>query len=130
MRNVYTISIRVNPGCPAILLYLLFPACLVSSYFSSFFVLVSHVLFQKSVHYCKSVCITCTFIKVNIFPLSPNLGHNMISFYKIYTLNQSGAVHNEVNVHRHGKLYLIDFMSRKCRILTDICNLYHLCYDQ
>ena len=56
------------------------------------------------------MCITCTIVKVNIFPWSPNLGHTMISFYKMYTSNKIGAVHNEVNCH--GKIYVIDFMCR------------------
>ena len=50
----------------------------------------------------------------------------MISFYKIYTLYQVGAVHNEVNwgnIHRHGNIYVIDFMSRMYIILADICNI-------
>ena len=75
----------------------------------------------------------CTIIKVNIFQWSPNLGHNIISFYKIYTLNQICAVYNEVNggnVHRYDKIYAINFMSRKYSMLANICSIYHICYGQ
>ena len=42
----------------------------------------------NAVNYWYGVCITCTIIKVNILhDISPNLGHNIISLYKIYTLS-------------------------------------------
>ena len=47
-------------------------------------------------------------------------------------INKNWCSSQEVNwgnVHRHGKIYVIDFMSRMYSMLTGICNIYHLCYD-
>ena len=52
----------VYAGCPAILLFWSHPI------FPTFFVLVRCVLFQNSMNYGESVCITCTIVKFNIFP--------------------------------------------------------------
>ena len=51
----------------------------------------------------------------------------------LMTRYDDDAVHNEVNwgsIHRHDKIYVIDFMGRKYGMLADICNIDHLCYGQ
>ena len=61
---------------------LLFPNFWVSYYF--FFKFLNFSFTTRSF---KIPCITLTIIKINILHnISPNLGHNIISFYKMYTL--------------------------------------------
>ena len=59
------------------------------------------------------MCITCTIMKVNIFPIS-QFGVYYLILSNLHSLNQIGD--------------LIDFMIRRYRMLVDICNLYHLFY--
>ena len=55
--------------------------------------------------------------------LSPYGAQYDIILYNLHSLNQIGAVHNEREVHRHGKIYVIDFMSIMHSMLADICNM-------
>ena len=71
-------SIIYISGCSALLLFWSHPIFLTFSF---------------HMPHSFKMCITFIIIKVNIFPLSPNLGHNITSFYRMYT--QIGAVHNE-----------------------------------
>ena len=91
---------------------------LVSSYFSLLF------LFSYA---------TRSILKVNILHnISPNLGRNMIQLKKIYTKSNwcSSQWSKLWGTFAEMEKYTIDFIGRKYSMLTNICNIYHICNGQ